>query len=252
MLPDGDWSEKGSRGSIENAQVAVLDLRTKRRKVLLEGGSHARYVESGHLIYASGGAIKAVRFDLRTLSIVGAPREAVQQVATTNRGAANFDVARDGTLVYAPGGLENDLVRLMWVDRQGREDALETPTLVYRHPRLSPDGTRLALDTTRDLGIWDFSTRTLSWFGVGPASQTVWTPDGRHLIFASTRSGPAELSWQLIDGSQAAARLAQSPHNPFPNSISPDGATLVVQEDAASPDLMMFNMTQRSRLEPLV
>jgi serine/threonine-protein kinase len=253
ILPAGDWSETGSRSSVERAQVAVLDLRTRTKKVLLEGGSHARYVESGHLIYAANGAIKAMPFDLRRLTTSGTAKTVIPQVATTTRGAANFDVAHDGTLIYATGSMDNDLVSLTWVDRAGHEQPLGTPEFVYQHPRLSPDGSQLALDTPRDLGIWDFASRTFSWLGVGPTSHVVWTPDGRQLIFSSTRGGPARLYSQSVDGARPAAQMASlAKIDQFPNAVTPDGRQLVIRQDGATPDLMVMDLAGARAIRPLI
>ena len=54
-------------GGTTTAQVAVLDLRTGAQKIVVRGGSHAHYVESGHLVYAAAGTLRAVRFDLKRL-----------------------------------------------------------------------------------------------------------------------------------------------------------------------------------------
>ena len=91
-------------GGNDNAQVAVLDLRTGAQKIVVRGGSHAHYAESGHLVYAAAGTLRAVRFDLKRLETAGTPVPVVPQVLTTLQGAADFDVARNGTLVYLPGG----------------------------------------------------------------------------------------------------------------------------------------------------
>ena len=56
-------------GGLDAAQVAVLDLQTGMRTVLVRGGSHAHYVSSGHLVYAAAGALRAVPFDLARLEI---------------------------------------------------------------------------------------------------------------------------------------------------------------------------------------
>jgi hypothetical protein len=48
-----------------NTQVAVLDLATNRYKVVIRGGSDARYVPTGHLVYHDGGTLRAVGFDLQ-------------------------------------------------------------------------------------------------------------------------------------------------------------------------------------------
>jgi serine/threonine-protein kinase len=58
-------------GGPDAAQVALLDLQTGMRKILVRGGSHAHYVASGHLVYAAGGTLRAVPFDLVTLETGG-------------------------------------------------------------------------------------------------------------------------------------------------------------------------------------
>ena len=45
--------------------------------------------------------------------------------------------------------------RLAVVDRQGREEPLAVPPRAYTNPRLSPDGTRVALDVRdQEEDIW--------------------------------------------------------------------------------------------------
>ena len=41
-------------------QLAVLDRQTGQPRLLLRSGSQAKYVDSGHLVYADGGALWAV------------------------------------------------------------------------------------------------------------------------------------------------------------------------------------------------
>src|SRR5262249_43795113 len=161
--------------------------------VLIEGGSDAHYVDSGHLVFTSSEALKAVPFNVSRLEVTGAPVTIASQIRVSTRGAADFDVAHDGTLVYATGNLFDDLVRLTRVDGTGHEEDAGIPPFVYRYPRLSPDGRRVALGSFRDLGVWEFATKSMAWLGVGPASYPLWTPDGRRLIFSSTRGGSAKL-----------------------------------------------------------
>ena len=54
-------------GGLDAAQVAVLDLQTGMRTILVRGGSNAHYVPSGHLVYAAAGTLRAVPFDLARL-----------------------------------------------------------------------------------------------------------------------------------------------------------------------------------------
>jgi serine/threonine-protein kinase len=52
-------------------QIAVLDLQTHTQTVVVRGGSQAHYVASGHLVYAAGGALRAIAFDPLTLTTRG-------------------------------------------------------------------------------------------------------------------------------------------------------------------------------------
>ena len=70
-------------GLLQNARLAVLDLRQGTRKILLSGGFHGRYVSSGHLIYGVAGTLRAVRFDLNRLEVSGTPVSLIPQLVTT-------------------------------------------------------------------------------------------------------------------------------------------------------------------------
>ena len=134
-------------GLAEQAQVAVLDLRTGQRKTLMRGASQAAYVETGHLVYASAGTLRAVRFDPVRLEVSGDPVPVVEQVLTKPNGTADFSLSRTGTLVYVAGTV-SATTQLTWVDRAGRPTGTVGPPGPYRNPALSPDGTRVAVERT--------------------------------------------------------------------------------------------------------
>ena len=142
--------------SIDNAQIAVLDLQTGTSKVLIRG-SHARYVPTGHLVYGFNGTLRAVAFDLGRLDVVGTPEPVLEGVLTTRIGAAEFAVGANGSLIYVPGSAGSDLRRtVVSVDRDGRPSPLPSlPRDSYRYVRVSPDGGRLALANENDIWIYD-------------------------------------------------------------------------------------------------
>jgi eukaryotic-like serine/threonine-protein kinase len=218
---------------LDQAQVAVLDLRTGTQTVLIRGGSDARYVSSGHLIYAAEGALRAVPFDLARLAIVGTSVAVLPGVQTKATGAANAAVAVDGTLVYVPSGTATGpRSSLVWVDRQGQETPVPAPPRPYVYPRLSPDGTRLAFFISEhelDIWLWDLSRPTLTRITSDPGLDTypVWAPDGRQIFFSSERAGARNLFAQATDVTGAVTRLTESPNAQFPTSLSPDGSRLV-------------------------
>jgi serine/threonine-protein kinase len=162
FLPGGEavlFTILPPNGTLDSAQVAVLDLRTGTSRVLIRGGSHARYVPTGHLVYGVSGSLRAVAFDLERLEVVGAPAPVLEGVVTTALGAAEIGVAANGSLVYVAGGaFGGSRQTVVSVDRQGRSSPLPgIPLDAYRTLRVSPDGTRLALATIEHVSIYDFA-----------------------------------------------------------------------------------------------
>ena len=180
-------------------------------------------------------------------------------------GAAHFSVSARGTLVYIEdvGAVAATNRTLTWVDRNGRETAIKAPARAYRHPRLSADGQRIVVDIAdeqRDVWIWSLAGETLTRLTVDSATDGwgVWTPDGRRVIFNSTRAGSrgiaiGNLYWQASDGTGAAERLTDSPNNHMPNAVTPDGTKLVVREVTADgSDLLLLPLQGERRTQPLV
>ena len=164
------------------AEIVVYSLSTGERTVLTNGGG-ARYVPSGHLVYALGDTLFGVAFDAETLTLSGGAVPLVQGVMRGSiTGEANFGVSDDGTLVYVRGDstFRNTLV---WVDRAGREEPIDVPPRNYAYAQLSPDGTRVALDSRDeefDIWVFDLGRATLQrlTFDPGLNRAPVWSPDG--------------------------------------------------------------------------
>ena len=262
ILPGGQavlYTITATTGRLDQAQVAVLDLRTGTQTVLIRGGSDARYVSSGHLLYAAAGTLRAVAFDLARFAVVGTSVAVLPQVQTTATGAANVAVAADGTLVYVPGGLATGArSSLVWVDRQGQETPLPAPPRPYVYPRLSPDGTRLAFfisEEELDVWLWDLARATLTRVTFDPGLDTypVWTPDGSQLLLSSERAGGRNLFAQAADGTGAITRLTESPNAQFPTSVSPDSTRLVFTETATTgSDVLQLRLDGTHAVTPLV
>ena len=96
-------------------------------------------------------------FDLERLEVTTDPVPILEGVVTNGTGAADFDIAQDGSLVYVEGS-DASATELVWVDRQGNEEPLPAPPRVYEHLQLSPDGSGLARgvrDQENDIWLWD-------------------------------------------------------------------------------------------------
>jgi serine/threonine-protein kinase len=243
----------GGMASTAGAVVAAIDLRSGDRRTILRGGGQAQYVSTGHLVYAAGNALHAIRFDLDRLEAKGD-----SAVVLAGGGRFQFAVANEGTLLYT-GGLAAESRTLVWVDRHGREEPLGAPPNAYVYPRISPDGTRVALDVAelpeRDIHLWDLRRKVLERFTLDPAGNALpaWNPDGRYLVFASDRFGMPNLFWQLADGSGEPQRLVASQRTHQPLSFAPDGRLIFSAEvPGASRDIYALSMDGSHRIEPII
>ena len=223
-------------GSVENAQIAVLSLVTGEIEVLVPGGSNPRYAPTGHIVYGVGGTLRAVGFDVERLEVTSDPFPVLDDVITKASGAAAFGISGDGSLVYITGDPQTGQTRtLVWVDREGKEEALAAEPRAYRYPRISPDGSQVALDMRDqelDIWIWDFTRETLRRLTFNPSNDLypAWTPDSRRLAFSSARDGNQNLFSKAADGTGTVERLTESENLQHAYFFSPDGKQLVYRE----------------------
>ena len=263
VLPGGRavlFTVLATNASPDGAQIAVLDRTTGERKVLLSGGTSAQYAD-GFLVYGAAGTLRAVRFDLDRLTVLSDPVPVVDQVMTTNIGAANFAVSRGGSLVYVPGSFGNSTApqrSVVWVNRQGRETPTKLPTRAYGDLRLSPDGTRIAAgihDQQADIWIGDLARQTLTRLTFDPTvdQAPVWMPDGRRILWsAQAGSGVPNLFMQSADGTRAVEHLLANGNPRFPTSVSPDGTHAVFFENdpRTAQDIMMLDLQPQTGTGP--
>ena len=239
MLPD-EWVlftlRPAGIASWDQAQIVMQSLTTGERVVLVEGGRDARYVETGHLVYALNGVVTATAFDLDAREVLGGPVPLVEGVGGVGTTAAvHFSVAGNGSLVYRPGGgAGSESFSLSWVTRTGEDTPTAAPVRNYGDPRVSPDGTRVAvavLGDNTDVWIWhlDDGPLTRLTFDEGLDAFPLWTPDSSRVVFRSTRDGGG-LFWRAADGTGAVERLLESANTPRPWGWSSDGRLVFDQE----------------------
>ncbi len=261
LLPGGRAILFTTAGRANTRRIAAFDLESRQQKTLLPSGAQAQYVETGHLVYADGGALWTVGFDPTTLSVVGNPVPIVEQVLTL--GAAVFALSRNGTLVYVP--VSSDRAnRLAWVTRQGVITPIPLPLRAHRAPRISPDGTRIAVQVlldTNEIWIGDTDGKRLNrlTFGGSGSYGPQWMRDGRHVIFGSVRDAPtgraqSNLYRRSADGSGNDERLTTNNRQQRTNDVTPDGQYLVLEEsaDAGGYDFMLLSLHGPPRLEGLL
>lgn len=234
VLPDGRTILFTlGRGSWDEAEIVVQAPGDTAPRVVGRGRD-ARYLPTGHLVYALGGTVFAVPFDASAMRVAGGPVPVVEDVsnAGVNSGASHYAVSADGTLAYIPGFGGAEKRTLAWVDRQGREEAIPVPPRAYVYPRLSPDGSKVALDIreeSNDIWIWDLARRTLTrlTFDPGLTRGPVWSPDGRRVACSAVRDGAENIYWQAADDSGSPEQLTREKRGALPTGFSPDGTKLM-------------------------
>ena len=161
-------------------------------------------------------------------------------------------MSESGTLVYLRGA---DHRRLVWVDREGREEPLPLEPSAYSVLHLSPDGSKLAFDQAgEDLWLYEFSTGTRSRFTFDPARDIngVWSADGERIFFSSNRDGPLNVYWKPSDGSGKVERLTETAAAQWAEAVTPDGGVLFINELADSIDILALDLNASSGPEPFV
>jgi serine/threonine-protein kinase len=236
MLPDHKnvifTVKKNDIASFDDAIIASENVETHERKILVRGGSFARYVPTGHLLYARGKSIYAVPLDVSSMEIKGTPRPVIEGgMLNALSGNANFDVSNNGTLAYVPFGPVNDVdSRIAWVNRDGTIEPLADTVRPYGPLSLSPDGQRIVVTVRAandDIWVYHLGRKTLTrlTFGGGNSDLPVWTPDGSRILYFSERGKEFKIFLKPWDGSRAEEELGNSlnPDGSSPATISPDG-----------------------------
>jgi serine/threonine protein kinase/WD40 repeat protein len=238
LLPDGKSVLFTKHEWVGGALQAVMEsLETGERKVLIEGAIGVRYYPTGHLIYTIENDIFAAPFDPDKLEITGGQVPLLEDVFTSTR--THYDISDSGTLLYIPGtnaatGTSVEQRTLVWVDRNGKEEAIPTPPNDYGLPSISPDGTKVALSANIgdnvDIWVWDFARNTMTRLTFDDAADLapLWTPDGKRIVFTSGRKGTG-VYWKAADGTGEVEHLCSVPGKSLlPVSWSSDGKTMTL------------------------
>ena len=159
FLPDGKTFlfSVGTVGDWDESEIFAQTLDGEKRTLVLKGGTNARYLDAGFISYGHNGAIWIVPFDAKRLTVTGPPQKALDGVASSVDGAAQFSVSRNATGVYLPANLASSARRLVVV-QDGELTPLAAPAHAYVTPRVSPDGHRVVL-------------------GVSEATEHIWSHD---------------------------------------------------------------------------
>jgi len=135
--------------------------------------------------------------------------------------AGQFDFDRSGTFLYFSGKLTNTQSTLAWVDRSSAQKSISLELNQYSHPRVSPDGKRLAMAAGSNIWVLDFARDAPSRLTYKTTfnQQPEWTPDGQHLIYSARSGSTFGLWWARADGAAEPRLLLETESFVAPSSM---------------------------------
>src|SRR5262245_31844760 len=227
----------------ERSNLAILDIESRKLRVVLQSVSYGCFAPPGHLIFVRGASVLAVPCDPRTFEPSGPHFALPRDVMVADVSRMPYVASAPGVLAYAAGESEK-LPRetLVWVDRSGREEALPLEPGNFETPMLSPDGKTLAIvineGARTSIFTYDLERNVLSPLlpEAGRAFNPVWTPDSRRIAFSSFDEGNPRLFWKAADGGGSRDTLSPGEVPEFPSSVSPDGRTVAYSAVTTTPE----------------
>jgi serine/threonine-protein kinase len=247
--------------------IAVVDLRTRQRRVLVNNAIYARYVPTGHLLYVTTDrALMVVPFDENTMEVIGEPTALVEGMRVSPSSTVDLAVADNGTLLYTRG-VGTIKQELVWVTRDGKAQQVDPDWQgTFGDPSLSSDGRRLAVFLLPNANYDGIASRNDIWIKEldrGPSSKltleektaryAAWAPDGRSVTFTSNAAGSFDLWTKRVDNSKQAVLQVREKRGAYSPRWSPDGKWLVFRRgDAAHADILGYRPGIDTVAVPLV
>jgi Tol biopolymer transport system component len=209
------------------SQIEAVDVATGARRTLIEG-LHPQVVH-GRLLFVRGSALMAAPFDAERLTVTG-PAAPMGENVYTRDGRTYFAASATGTLTYLPPA-DAERHRMVWVDRKGSTTPVVDEYASFVHPRISPDGGRVLVQTgeggRNEFWIHDIARGTRTRLTLpGAISRPVWTPDGTRITFQQ-RGDLYSLPVDESTGPELVMARDDTASPLFPLAWSRDGRTLV-------------------------
>lgn len=237
LLPDGKsllfTIKQSAISTFDDALIAVQDLNSGARTILIHGGSNARYVPTGHVVYVRGNAILLAAYDADRREVTASPISILDGGwFNSGSGDAKLAFTSTGVLVYSSlGNVAFNTNTVNWLDRSGGIRAVMSEPRAYYSAVLSPDGQKIALNINAandDIWVYHVVRQILTrvTFGGGNHASPVWSVDGAYVYYAAENGQTGSICRKKWDGSGEEETLARI-SGALLTSASPDGKNLI-------------------------
>jgi len=234
-----------------------------RTNPVLRNAAYGMATADGRLLFLRDSSIYVAEFDAKTATITGQPERLIDGVRASDWGGhATFAVARDGTLVYAPGKRSTTGRRLVRVNLNGEVTPLSGEDAFAEAFRVSPDGKRVALTTLRrsfEAWVYEIERGTMRQItSEGEVWSFAWSNDSKRLAYNLARP---ELGYEKFDvlirdlERGGPAEVFRKDVQQLPTAWAPDDDAIIVEsiddsESDVAIDLRAFSLSAPSG-EPL-
>ena len=259
FTPDGQFlifSVFTTGGAVRPARLSITDGLYE----LVEGieqGQVARYIPSGHLVWAGDNDLFAAAIDLVGGTLSSAPVRVLEGIRRwPGSRLSYFEVSVGGDLVFAPGGVLEDLRRVVLVDERGTVSRLPIEESSHINPQFSPDGRSIAVGKVENVGggrIWVYELTTGRGRPVTSLSNgwPRWTTDGSYITHGMTFT---QLQSTPVQDDAFPIELFDDAVTVMPGSWHPSAPVLFVErldENGGGSDIYTWSETGQ-RLEPVL
>jgi hypothetical protein len=190
--------------------------------------------EASYLLYLQDRTLLARRVNRRTLALYGDPVPVVSNIALFPPGfhASFWSSASGNLLAYRTES--SDKPRLTWIYPDGKRQNETGTDDFYTNVRVSPDGSRAAMELSDgsgnvDVWTWDFARhlKTRQTFDPKPDRAPTRAPNGRKIAFTSYRTGTWQIFRKDLTSGEPEQPLTTGPADKIVPDSSRDGKYLV-------------------------
>jgi eukaryotic-like serine/threonine-protein kinase len=210
FLPDGKhflYFAGNIAGQSDPDAIYVGALGSNEKQFVTKATGNASYVAPGYLIFYRDKTLFGQVFDADRMKLTGDAVPLLTDVAYAPRVARAIFAASEGVLV-ARRGSGVPFSRLVWLDRKGHEAGMVSKPQVYANIALAPDDKAAVFDKTdeenQNTDVWFYdlqhdSAKRLT-FDTAIDTTPMFSPDGKRVLFASSREHSFKLFVKNADG----------------------------------------------------